>query len=452
MATVVATLIATKSPALILASIAGILILVVGIKMGKERAVGVGIVGAIASVIFLAPNLFPSYVGMALGVGWLAVFVLIANRRTRRSGPLVLFGAVFLIGIVGAILSPTFPLFSVLVAVFILILASASISMNYTDRMVFRKGIVLLACLEAIICLLETFVLRRLIIGELPGWPHPMLTDGIRAVGTLGHPIVAGVVMLLGLTVVVVFRPWTPTVRGAQVLILLAGIFAAGSSSVWAVSVVVLLYGFATRGGLGARTFKSILVAAIGLYILSDPPLIADATSDLTGENAAHRINSIVAAPSLVTDRPLIQALLGSGWGSAEKNYLSGYLVNVNFFAVDNQFTTILMATGVIGFTLFVAFLITMFKRTTKTSLMPILALTVMFFSFDVLGWAATGAMFVVFCSELLHRESAQVSPNPLRQGLSKVRGKQNMPRPHSRRPSGSPCINSGPLQKTTIH
>lgn len=386
------------------------------VSAGKEKRLGVGIIGAIAAVVLIPPlnTPLPPYTGMLIGGLWASILALTAKRPRVTVTTYNLFAAVLVLGLVGSVLAPSFPWLAILVSLFAILIGFLARSLHNSEWRLIQGGIVFLGIMQAALCGLETLVLGARISGSVTGGFHPILTDAVRAEGTLGHPLVVGMVMLaaLALTLTSSLRVQTKCIYTS---ILLLGIFACGSSSVYIAAILTLFINYIGSGSFAFRTMKFIVAAVGSLYLLLGPSIIEPIASDVSGVNSTHRLNSIIAFPRLLTERPLVQALIGSGWGTAKENYQSGYLINDNFFSVDNQFTTVMMASGLVGMALFVVAILTALKKTHPSSRAALLTLIFMFFSFDVLSWSATAVLFIVLAG---HR-----GPTRQRQGEQQSKG-----------------------------
>lgn len=386
-------------------------ILVVAFSHQNLR-VGIGVLGAIAAVI-LIPTLntpLPPFAGMLCGGLWAAAVASTAGRTPRASITYNMFVVVLALGLGGSILAPSFPWLAIVVSAFTIFMGYIAKSMNHAEWILVQRGLIILGIVEALLCGYETLVLGSRISGSLTGGAHPILAGAVRAEGTLGHPLVAGMVMLAALAITLassISLRW----KSVSTVLLLAGIFACGSSSVYIAAALTLFLGYIGSGSIPAKVIKSVVAGGCCLYLLLAPSILDPITTDVSGVNSTHRINSIIAFPRLFTERPLVQSLLGSGWGTAKENYQAGYLINDNFFSVDNQFTTVMMACGLLGLLLFVAAVAVTLRQTHPTSRPALFTLTFMFFSFDVLSWGATAVLFIVLAVHTHSSSPKEVQP-----------------------------------------
>jgi len=302
---------------------------------------------------------------------------------------------VMAIGVVGSVLASPWPWFYSVVAFFPVLVGFFALSLNASEWPLVLRGIVCIAALEAVMCAVEVFILNRTLTGSTGGGPHPLLAGAVRAEGTLGHPLVVGMVMLVGLLLAVSSRLamyW----KAPLMVVLGVGIFACGSTSVYIAAILCLGLHFLNSGSLAVRLAKFVAVTALALFLLLGTTVLAPITDDVSGVNSTHRLNSVIGLPRLLTNRPLVEAIFGTGWGSEQQNYQAGYLIDDNFFAVDNEFTSVMMAAGLIGFIMFVVATALALLQSKSSSRLALFSLVFMFFSFDVLGWGATTVLFIV--------------------------------------------------------
>ncbi|MDM7887440.1 O-antigen ligase family protein [Curtobacterium sp. RHCJP20] len=418
------------SPIVAAAGVAAVAIFMFALVKGHGAYRGVAVLGAIIASVVIPPlhTGVPGWFGMAAGAAWLIVFGLLsAGGGSRRDwGTYSVFALLSVVGLASTALIEPFPYVG-LVMLFLLAVGFFSRGLRSREWAIVRLGIVVVAVIEALLCVVEFIVFHGDPLDEKAG-PHPVLAEFTRPEGTLGHPIVAGVAMLAGLSLVLAstrrFR-FKPTV----IVVLLGGIFATGSSSVYIAALVGVLLQTVLTGRSGWRVVKGAAVAAVGTYLIFHENFLAPLVDDVSGNNSTHRLNSIKAIPDLLTLRPVHEGLFGSGWGSEARNYQNGYIRNDYFFSVDNMFATSMMAAGVIGFALFCVLLLRAFARADARGRILIVTLAVMLFSFDVLQWASSGSLMLVVLlntqrrrpdslNEVLEGNAASLQPIAVAAGL----------------------------------
>lgn len=385
------------SPLVAVAALAALIAVGWAIVKGRSHYRAVALLGGVGLVV-LIPALhtpLPGWAGMAAGAAWMLLFGAFLPNRSRPGGwfPVVVFSAVVLLGAISSVAIRPFP-FVAIALLYLIPIALLSRGLVPDDARVVRNGVVTLAVIEALLCVAEFAIFRGDPLDPASGY-HPVLSSFTRTEGTLGHPIVAGVVMLVGLVLLLAFRVASRW-RFIGSVVLLAGIFTTGSSSVYVAALVAVVTPLVFVGRIGSRIVKVGLLAAIVLWLLAHQELFEPVVKDVSGVNSTHRLNSIQAIPSLLTLRPLGDGLFGSGWGSEQANYSLGFLKNDYFYTVDNMFATTMMAAGLLGFVLMIVFIVKVFFDADRAGRIALLPVVVMMFSFDVLQWASAGALFLI--------------------------------------------------------
>jgi hypothetical protein len=403
-----ATLGAVVSPVLTLA-LALLAVSIWGAAAGSEHRLGVGVLGALAGAILIPPlyTALPPYAGLAAGSLWLAILALTARRPPGVTATFTLFTVVMALGLATTMAAAPVPWLTDQVSFFTIMVGFFAQSLTPSEWRLVRFGIICIATIQALIGGVEVFVTKATFTGSDEGGPHPLINGTVRAEGTLGHPLVAGMVMLVGLLLVLASDL---TIRWKLVLsaVLGVGVLASGSSSVYLTAMLCLTFHFLKSKSSVVRLAKYVTVAAAAFYLLFGTAILAPVTDDVSGVNSIHRLNSFIAFPRLLTDRSIQEGLFGSGWGSAKQNYQAGYLINDNFFAIDNQFTTVMMSAGLLGFIVFVAAVTLALWQSDSSTRLAQFSMVFMFLSFDVLGWGSTAALFIVLAVN-------KAKPKPLR-------------------------------------
>ncbi|GAB3611527.1 hypothetical protein GCM10027414_36530 [Humibacter ginsengiterrae] len=105
--------------------------------------------------------------------------------------------------------------------------------------------------------------------------------------------------------------------------------------------------------------------------------------------------------------------LFGNGWGTNAALYSSNLFGQNTFYAIDNEWVTILAQAGLVGAVLLAALFPLVMLRG-RTAYVPLLiAVLAMFFSFDVLLWAAPALVVGLIVSEESRRKSTTRLPSP---------------------------------------
>lgn len=396
------------------------ILVVGGLSIPRSLRAGMGVLGAIAASV-LFPPLFtplPAATGVIVGIGWL---IFMSASAGKRPSGVLRFWVVAAVLALGTVMSLQFlpDAYRIWIVVFLILIGFASGRLHASEQRLVRLGIVCVAVLEGAWCAFEFLVLRHPVLGSETSGFHPVFPDFIRSQGTLGHPIVAGVVLLVGLTLLLSSDLGRRT-KTLGLLVLLLGIFTTGSSSVFIVAAVCLVLPFALLGGWIARGFKLIALAGSVVLVTVQQQSLTPVAADVTGINTVHRVNSIKGIPALIFERPFMQSLLGTGWDSERYNYRAGYLVDDGLYSLDNMFGTVLMATGVIGLGLLLIFLIWTYRRKAQAVSLAIFGLVFMFFAFDVLSWASSGALFIFVACAAALQENKRTNDSSASSSISK--------------------------------
>lgn len=244
----------------------------------------------------------------------------------------------------------------------------------------------------AVLCLIEA-VRGTSFFAQASHWGSNPFTGSLRAQGTLPHPLVAGYVFLV-MMIVSLLAVQRGATRWILVMLFLAAIVATGSSSPLAVGLAVLLFAIVWPRKGATRLVGLVVAAAAVLWAFTTDVQFIDLRNDLSAETNAHRLNSLLAVPRLLTVRPLTEALFGSGWDSAAALYDRRIFDNDGFFAIDNMFVTMLAVGGLVGIIAYLAFVTVIIVRARDSmSRMAFAALAVMGLSFDTLLWPVAASM-----------------------------------------------------------
>jgi hypothetical protein len=286
------------------------------------------------------------------------------------------------------------------------------------ERRVFLRGLVLIGVAESVAALYELLVLGR------PGFwdyttssdspagvtlPNPFLGDAVlRMAGTTGHPIALAFLLSVATSVVcadrrVVPSPW---LRRVILAVLAAGLLAAGTRNA-AIALVAASGYLVTTSDARRRGLRiAVSVTAGGIAIaLGAEALLVQVGALIDSGSYTNRAGSIASVPGLVGDRPILEVLTGSGWGSEGRLFERGFLNQNGFGIVDNQFVTTLATAGVIGLALLVSVGVSAWRHGDRTVRSVLVVVVVMAFSFDFMRWA--GVTLLVFGLLAIHPRTA---------------------------------------------
>ncbi|SDZ39281.1 hypothetical protein [Herbiconiux ginsengi] len=371
--------------------------------------IGIAVIGGLAILIFVVPgSLGFGPLGAAdsiiVAAAWMTALSLSTLRPLRFDRLFALYIVVVLLGSIGAIITTGEVGFPVLVALSGIVFVVVCGTLSREEWLIVRVGATVLAALVAVLCLVEAFAINRPLFVATPFGLSPLFPESIRAQATLGHPLVAAMVMLIGIgfTLTLRFRVGSKLL---VVALLAAGVISTGSTSAIIAAAFTVIAGFIVSGGSNSRIARVGLAGVVVFFVATLSLVPSGLLADVSNQNSVHRANSFLAIPRLFTSRSPVEALFGTGWGSEELMYQRNVLINDNFFAIDNQFTTVIVVAGGIGIVCFLAFIIGLLLKSRGSARVTLLALVLMFLSFDVLNWAATSALFITFASFALFKQ-----------------------------------------------
>ncbi len=324
--------------------------------------------------------------------------VLTAARPLRAHSSLWCYVLVAVIGSVAALAAGGINPFVSYVMLLGAALAVVASSMSRREWTAVWTVIVVVSAIVAVVLVVEAFVVRGVLFVDEAYGTNPFLPGIIRAQAMIGHPLVASFVCVLGLFVLL-----RSDVRLVLKLLLtplfMAGVVATGSSTT-VVTVAVGIVGWFLVGRaakLSVLRITALVLLVLGVAIVSFTP--SALLDDISPQQSAHRLNSLRAIPALLSERGISGALFGSGFGSAESLYRAGIFDNDGFFAIDNQFVSVLASAGLIGAILFIVFLLGTLRRAPALDRVFLLTLLLVFLGFDVLDSPSAGPLFLVFAA-----------------------------------------------------
>jgi hypothetical protein len=141
-----------------------------------------------------------------------------------------------------------------------------------------------------------------------------------------------------------------------------------------------------------------ILTITVGYTYLESS--VSAVLSDVSGQSALHRLNSLLSISNLVFTRDVFSAMLGSGQGSVDSLFSKGIIENSVTHAIDNQLVHSLATMGLIGLAVVLTVFGLALVRSWKlkdTSFPAIVFVVLMFFSFDLLAWSVPSLCIIVF-------------------------------------------------------
>jgi len=374
-----------------------------GLVLPPDRRRGAALVAATVLTTSASSLSVPATVRHAVVAA--AVAVLGAAVLTPRRWPSGPHGIVVTVLVTSAatvtcvlVLAPSTIVLAAELAALAVLVTLATATASSADRRLFLRGLVAWGCAEAVLGVVEAFVTHRplpwgykvLSTGRSFVSPNRVLPGGLdRVEGTLGHPIPFAVLLAVCL-VVVLLAPRGTFSRPAVVVavpVLSGGLLLSGSRSVLLALLVAAVHGVLTADT--AR--RAAVVVVSGLAVVVGAVLLGQAIVEGVGVLVAsgsweNRWGALESVPLLFT-RPLVEVLVGSGFGSEPELYARGLLPQTGFTTVDNQLVTTFATVGLLGVAGLVALFVVGFRTAGRAGRGVVLVMAVALFSFDYFAW-----------------------------------------------------------------
>jgi O-antigen ligase len=392
------------------------------IEVGVTVAVAIGLIGAFALAV--RPSVIKGY-AVAIGLGivvivgsndvdrtvyvpayalaaLLLVIALIRGPRPtgRRNLVFWLMASWWALTAVVALLTESYSPTRMLVYFSTLLLFCYSASLlSRGELRIVARGILLLVAIEGAISAYD------LVTGAAPLWwgvdsiarQNPFANDSIqRTMGTLGHPIVYGMLCGVGVVLAVsnTLAALTMRVRVAALLVALASLFLSGTRSALLAVAVACVVWVLGRFHLAAWVRNVVLVGMAAALVALLNLGIAGLIDGLVNSGSwFHRVTTIDAVPALL-GRTGWSQWFGAGFGGEQSLFADGYIhLTYGLEVVDNYFVYLLGTTGIVGFVLFMVVCVVAFVRATREGRALIALGMTMFLAFDVTVWLSAGIL-----------------------------------------------------------
>lgn len=249
-----------------------------------------------------------------------------------------------------------------------------------------RRAVVLFAVLESLLALFFVFVLGRPGVweygSETPAPNFLLGGDVLRAAGSVVHPLVLGLLLAFGAVLTLTDERFSAGTKALVLMILLVTLAVTGSRSlVLALGCAVVWLTLTAQRSRTERVLLMTVIASV-VAVVSAEDVVRAAAVLIDSGSYTNRAESITSAPALI-QRPVLQSVFGSGYGSEPALRERGYLNQNGFETVDNQFVTTLATQGVLGLMALGALLVTWFRNGDRTVRALTLMVAVVFCSFD---------------------------------------------------------------------
>ncbi|WP_322544622.1 hypothetical protein U2G91_22270 [Rhodococcoides fascians] len=348
-----------------------------------SRVVPLAVVGLASLAIYARGLRFRSYVPLILLATYLASMMLATYRAADPEGP-------------------TQSRLHVLLGVSLMVMA---LMVNERERLMVVRVVVWAATIEGIYSVFEAVFqpgplwgYSRLNANGLPILLESQIFDGvIRAQGTLGQPLVLAFLMVVGIGLVVGFRPMPRQwLNFVVILVCLAGILAAGSRSGLAVAVVILL--FSARQPL-SRVILGLYAAVSAIVLLTMSGFWESQVFQrfLNSDSLGHRQSSFSSLGQLLTEQGAVNLMVGNGFWSTIRLYREGVLPSAGgFYAVDNQLISTLAEVGLIGVLAMAGLAVFAVIQGDRRLMWAVVATFAMWWTFEVMMWPSSYALLIV--------------------------------------------------------
>lgn len=432
------------APVVTVAALLGIGFVVAAALVPADRVVSV-FGGASVVVAVLAPAQFlPPTLRMAeLGFFAASAMVIVTRRQLRAvvKLPLLLVAAYLLVTTLATLRTPVpgagAALFThAAIGVLFLLFGCAA---GGPERRRLTAALIVLAVAQAFYAVFETVTNAAPLwagaaVDVSEGPPTRLASELIpgllRAQGTLGHPLPLALLLLVAIGLVLRYpfaRRWA---RPVLLVALFTGVAVSGSRSALVVGVLLLLFApgrdrwvAAARGVYLAAV--SVAVAAVSGLLTTDSG-VGQAFSE--SGSFTHRAGALAAIERLLTRQDDVTVLIGNGWRSAQRVFDSGLLQQDRFFAVDNQWVTLLVTAGLAGVAVFAALTVVTIVRAGADLRPAVVALFATFFVYDLLLWPGSWALLALFIG-LAARAGRPAPITPELAGQRVTAGREPAPR-----------------------
>lgn len=388
---------------------------------GQIRGSGVGL--GLVILTFIGSNSAPSalrVIAVVLATLVIVVTAVLAEHRTVRWGSavpafLAYIGYAALVSL--ATLSSSIPTLAValvpIVAITLVVRKFSSEDFVAMVRWVVPAAVaqVLIAFAELVVFAEPIWGYRNLTTAGVPVLRYnPFLGDAVlRAQGSFGHPIPFAMFLLF--TFFVCLSPVLRRhrfLRGVGIASALVGLFLSGTRSAALAGLIALIYFLLASPGLQRKTRNILVISVVAMaFVIGDFGTRAIVFDLLASDSLAHRVDGWTLATGLL-GRGAAAVLLGTGLNSEVAAFAAGYLQQDGFNVIDNQWLTLFVTTGLVGLVLFFAAVSMGWWRAGRSGRALILAIAVMFFSFDVTTWPTSFALLAF--SIAVPREAAMSS------------------------------------------
>jgi hypothetical protein len=227
---------------------------------------------------------------------------------------------------------------------------------------------------------------------------NEILTGHLRTPGTFGHPLPLSFLFVIAIGILArgkdLFAARTRALYGALII---TGCLLAGARSSLIIIAVALVFFAGTQRHAGTRFAKGAYFTAWALLAAVTVGAFQSSVVQklLHSGSVSHREGAYASIPHLFNRQGNTQILIGNGWLGTIKLFERGLLQTDGFKAVDNQFVTLLVTSGLVGLLLFAGVAYRSLRWADPVTRLPVLCGLGMFAIFDVLLWQSTFVLLV---------------------------------------------------------
>lgn len=377
---------------------------VMSLIVPRDRVAAYALLFCVATLAVFGNNSAPRavWVGAFISCGMIA---LVAHLRTdsalvaRRSWTFWTVVAMWSWLTVGALLARSYSTQRLaLYAGLCVLLAALAARIDQARRRLVLRGVLWIALGESAIGVVTLLTHATPIWGyrgNLDPVNH-LLGDGVnRMQGTMGHPIVFG--MLVGLAALIAWVNEVGLGRRSRMFWLSAmavALVLSGTRSAIAATVACVALHLLLRRSVAFWLRNLMLGAAVaGILAVLDLGVAARLQALIQSGSWIHRMASLESIPALL-GRPTASALFGSGFGSEATLFRDGLIpLTYGLPVVDDFWVYLLGTTGVIGFSVIAAALLVALGRAHRQGAVVIAFIVAMGFSFDLFVWLFAGVL-----------------------------------------------------------
>lgn len=231
----------------------------------------------------------------------------------------------------------------------------------------------------------------------------------LRSQGSFGSPIPLALFLVVGFAIACtgVARIKSLTRFVALVMIALGTLFT-GSHSGLVIEGLVLIFsiGLGRNWGLGRLLVIIVALTIAAIVVFGSGTGQTEINRFSSSYSVTQRQSSWQSVPRLLNDQGIKQVSVGNGYYSEARIFTTGLLPTDGFGAIDDQWVTTLVESGIVGSLLMIAFYAIALKRADRRMRVVLFAMFGMFFTFDALLWPSATVLIATLIGMALGTRS----------------------------------------------